>query len=551
LLELNNQEGSDDFPRARSLERGVEFTWDEDKAPVVNYFTLGRTLAETGDVFRNSAYSGGLILASEHPNIPPIPIQDPAQLLAVILDRVVIKVIKDGKSKGGAISAVHLRTMLRSEAFLQCFRAVDEVTDRPRYLAPDFRLTLPGYNDGGFGRRILHVGRAADVSGGRDAIERFLDVMAFETNADRVNTVGAALIVLLRNFWPGAKPIIIATSTKSHGGKETIISFVAVTAPMVSVGYQQADWALERQIVGALRQNPKTGLVSVDNARHDKNRYIRSAFLERYLTDPEPFLFSTGTGRPVRRRNDVVLAMSTNFGLLSEDLMNRSLPIRLDPVGDVTRRSSPIGNPKLEYLPAHRERIAAELRGMVERWKRDGRPLDGSLHHPFTECIRTIGGILQANGLMGFLGNLGRRRTADDPVRRALGFLGAARPNEFLSAADWASEAKNQGLVRTLIPEADRDGDRGLARGTGVVLSAHRDETFEVETDDARLSLKLEKRRGRFQVGDEPSTRYRFLIVDESPIPDDGAGALSLGGTARTPREGLPGSLTRQRSAGE
>ena len=141
---------------------------------------------------------------------------------------------------------------------------------------------------------------------------------------------------------------------------------------MISVGYQETDWALERQFVGALRQNPRIGLVNIDNARPGRDRHIRSAFLERYLTDPEPFLFSTGTGRPVRRWNDVVVAMSTNFGMISEDLMNRALPIRLAQVGDVSHRSSPIGNPKLEYLPAHREPIAAELRGMVERWRREG-----------------------------------------------------------------------------------------------------------------------------------------------------------------------------------
>src|SRR4051812_29384130 len=88
-----------------------------------------------------------------------------------------------------------------------------------------------------------------------------------------------------------------------------------------------------------------------------------------------------------RRRSDLRHRtqdrMTTNDGMLSQDLMDRALPIRLAPAGDVTRRQSPIGNPGLAYRPANRDRIEAELRGMIERWRAAGCPLDGSIRHPF------------------------------------------------------------------------------------------------------------------------------------------------------------------------
>ena len=141
--------------------------------------------------------------------------------------------------------------------------------------------------------------------------------------------------------------------------------------------------------------------------------------------------------------------------------MNRVLPIRLEAVGDVFGRSSPIGNPKLEFLPANRERIAAELRGMVERWKAEGRPLDQLFGPAATECVRTVGGILMVNGFSGFLGNLAERKGADDPVRFALG---------------------------------------------------------RVETDDECVTLRLEKCRKRFG---EPNakTRYRFVVLEKTERP--------------------------------
>ena len=519
-----------DFPEVTALSRRTEHLWDEDRAHVDNFAALGEILAAEGDLYRSSAYGSGLILGSTHPHVPPMSIEGPGQLQPIIMDRVMVKLKKEGNTRYWAISPALLRTMLASEAFLQKFPAVDEVTDQPKYL-PDFRLTAPGYNDGGFRRRILYTGRAPWILAGLDYINRFLDVMDFASEADRANALAAALIVLLRNMWPGGKPIVIVTSTKSHGGKETIITFVALGTMMVSISYQETDWALERQFVAAWKQDARTGLINVDNARLGKHSNIRSAFLERFLTDPEPLLHSTGTGKPVRRPNDKVLAMSSNFGTISEDLMNRALPIRLAPAGDVMSRRLPIGNPKMEYLPAYREQITAELRGMIEVWKAAGRPMDTTRHHPFTDCIRTVGGILMANGVTGFLDNLHTRRTVDDPVRHALGLLGTAsldRPSDdvpdpagFHEPKFWAAAAARLGLVKALIPAADRDTDSGRARAMGIVLTAHRGETFELETDDHRLQFRLEKARKRFDPGSEPSTRYRFEVVSRAAIPAD------------------------------
>jgi hypothetical protein len=242
--------------------------------------------------------------------------------------------------------------------------------------------------------------------------------------------------------------------------------------------------------------------------------------LERFATDPEPLLFSTGTGQPVRRRNDLVLAISTNFGTASEDILNRSLPIHLHPTGDVANRKSPIGNPKLEFLPNNKDKIAAELRGMVERWKAAGQPLDEDVWHPCGPWAAVVGGILKANGFTDFLANYGKRKTADDPLRHGLGLIGAAKPDEWMRPADWALSVADLGLVKTVIPEADRENSESRTRGIGVVLSAHANETFLVETEDSKLTLRLEKRRSRVGGGD-PKVQYRFATVETESIPEE------------------------------
>jgi hypothetical protein len=198
--------------------------------------------------------------------------------------------------------------------------------------------------------------------------------MAFDSEADRANAVAAALTVMLRNHWPGGKPILAVTATKSHAGKDTVIAFAAGIDGSVSISYQSTDWALERSFVGAVDHCPGAGLIVVENVRLGRrDPFIASAFIERFATDPEPLLYSTGGVHPVRRPNHLLVAISTNFGTVSEDIMNRSLPIHLRPEGDLAERTSLIGNPKLEYLPENRERIAEELRGLIERWKAAGR----------------------------------------------------------------------------------------------------------------------------------------------------------------------------------
>src|SRR5262249_61728630 len=87
-------------------------------------------------------------------------------------------------------------------------------------------------------RRPLRSAPALPVDHSLDAITPFLDVMAFATPADRTNAVALALTVQLRNLWPGAKPVGIVTSTKSHSGKDTVIAFAAGNTSKVSVDYE-------------------------------------------------------------------------------------------------------------------------------------------------------------------------------------------------------------------------------------------------------------------------------------------------------------------------
>jgi hypothetical protein len=511
---------SPDYPTPAAATDRRPFFWNADEVAVLLHPRFGRRLAMTDDLYRLPGYGAGLLLGSPCSDIPPIEITKGNQFAPVITDRIPVIVIKNGKPNGSRIPAADLNTMLGTELFLQQFRPLDRVVTRPMYLG-EFALTTPGYNDGGRGQRVLYIGRQAQVENSQDAINAFLDVMPFADNADRSNAVALALTVMLRNYWPGGKPVWVITSDESHGGKDTIVAFAAGGTPKVSVDYESADWAFRQGFVAALKSCPEAGVVNVENARLGRgDQFIASALLERFLTDPAPVVHSTKFREALTIENHPVVTITTNFGSVSEDLQNRGLSIHLQPVGNVADRETPIGNPKLEYLPANRDRIEAELRGMVERWKREGQPLDKSVRHPFGPWAQAIGGILQVNGFSDFLGNYLERRTSDDPLRKALGQLGVYEPNEWLTASLWAIRAGHLGLTAALIARADRESGESRSRAMGVVLTAHREETFLVETDDEMLTLRLEKGRRRFG-GANPSTRYRFVVLGQQPVPED------------------------------
>jgi hypothetical protein len=487
-----------------------------------NYAHLGKQLAARNKaLYRNGSAGHGLIhvLANGDQRL----ITKASQLAPVIVDSFSMKVMKEGKVVSELPQAGHLNAMLLAEAFLSQFRPVDQVARTPLYL-DDFTLLLPGYHDNGPRRRLLYVGPKPMIANSLETIYRFLGVMDFASNADRTNTVAAALTILLRHRWPGEKPAILVTATKSHAGKGTITEFIRGAVPKADILYENIDWPMQSQLQRQIMANPELGMISLDNVRLDsaggRAKCIRSAFIESFVTNPEIVLAAPGVGELARLINSFVVTINTNDGSLSPDLMNRALSIHLAPKGDIQNRRSSIGNPKLEFLPQNQGRIEAELRGMIERWKEAGAPLDSSVTHPMTPWARTIGGILKVSGFMDFLRNYQARKLADDPIHEALGILAAAvKPGTPLPPLEWAKIAVDQGVVKALIQTHERETEKGRERAIGVLLSRHLEETFEAITETERIRFRLDGGIRRWTTGDNPHRRYVFELLQKEALP--------------------------------
>jgi hypothetical protein len=505
-------------PILQTRQEAEEFVWDVGQGPATNFKALGALLASGGfGLFRNQKSGLGLIRVLAGGVTRQI--AKAGDLAPVLVDTVRIKVKKGDKIVGDFPPAATLNAMLRSERFLSAFSPVASITATPVYLE-DFSLVRPGYNPAD---QLLYLGPEPRIADSMTTVTAFLNVMGFEGNADRTNTVAAALTVLLRHRWPGGKPLVLVTATKSHAGKGTLTDFIRGQAGKADILYENTDWPMLYQFQRQTDLDPDLGFVSFDNVRLDSagghGRFIRSAFVESFVTTGEVTLASPAAGEPVRLKNTFVVAFNTNEGTLSPDLLNRALPIHLAPKGDLHERDCPIGNPKYEFLPKNQEQIEAELRGMIERWKAAGRPLDEKAKHPMTPWAKVVGGILKVNGFEDFLGNYGTRRATADPIREAIAIMAAVRHGEDLRPKEWANVAVSQGLAKTLFTASDRDTPAGQERGIGVILKRHLGETFVATTETKVLRVRLDGGNRRWTPGENPHVAYLFKVLSEEPLP--------------------------------
>lgn len=343
------------------------FDWEVESGHAFNFENLGRLLSSLqlglykhrdGGLLRDEGDSASRITTAK-------------QLTPLLVDAVRMSVIKGGKYKGEHPSDSIFNTMLASHAFLDNFDEASYISTTPIVLQSG-RLAAQGWNNGG----VLYLGSQIKPEP-LDCIPQFLDVMDFDGEASRTNAVAALLTIPFRIHFPGGKPLVLVSATKSHSGKGTLIEFVKGRCPKAEILYESVDWPMQRQLHEQLLQTPEIGVLSFDNVRTDSSgraKIIRSAFLEGFVTSSEVVLSSASSrNRPVRTMNTFVVMLNTNEGSLSPDLLNRSLPIRLTPTGDLQERVARTkeilgGDIKHEWIPRNRERIESETLGMIETY---------------------------------------------------------------------------------------------------------------------------------------------------------------------------------------
>jgi hypothetical protein len=491
-----------------------------------NFRLLGRLLASLlPNLYQHP--DGGLILIEGN---RPRRITSAKELAPLLIDHIRICVTKEGKYHGERIAEATLNNMLLSRSFLDNFPKVEQIVTTAIALS-DFTPSQPGFNLAG---GIYYIGLRICPAPTLDTIKMFLDVMEWQTNADRTNAVAALVTVPCRYHFPGGKPLILFTAPKSHAGKSTAMDFTRCGTMKAEFCYQDKDWPMQKDLHEQLLQRPEIGVICLDNVRTDSSgraRIIRTGFLESFITNAEIVLSSaTSRSKPIRTANRFVVLLNTNEGSLSIDLLNRSLPIRLNPTGDLTDRIARVkerlgGDVKHEWLPAHYAQIEAELWGMIDRWIKAGKPLDTAVRHPMGPWAATIGGILMVNGFTDFLANYSATRAAADPTREALGILAFHAGLKPMRASELATIAVRQGLAKMLMAGADSANIAACERQIGITLRPFVDETLSVRTASQKITYRLKKESKRWD-DLHPHYRYTFEEISREAVAEEPSGLV-------------------------
>jgi len=308
-----------------------------------------------------------------------------------------------------------LQVVICNDAAQEALPQITLYSRRPVFDA-DFLLRQSGWHkDVGY---LIHGGRIdaevpCQVTRSGPLIDRLPPILrellrdfCFRTEGDLANAVGALLTGLLASrFITTGKPLFVLDGNQPSVGKTLFARLVGVlldgTEPKV-IRYRSDEAELEKSLCSTLRKT-WASIVVFDNAR-DPGGEICNTTIEAHCTAVVVNIRVLQTSTTYERPNDLVWFLTMNNTRLNGDMMSRSCPIRFYHEGDPKSRST-THDDLVKFATDNRNELLAALFGMIAHWRSEGE--QRSQHnHRLREWARTIGGILQANGLDVFLSNL-------------------------------------------------------------------------------------------------------------------------------------------------
>jgi len=231
----------------------------------------------------------------------------------------------------------------------------------------------------------------------------------------------------------------------------------------------------------------------------------------------------------------VVWVATSNNAQLDRDAVSRCVMIRLD-----TNEENPEGrqfkNDPLQYIEQNLSQVIGAILTLVRNWQEQGSPKkNGATQSRFKDWEYIMGGILEANDIKGFLGNLDQARENLDPEADAWReFVGAwhdAHGNAYVIVRELLPIALKCDELAALIGEKE-----GQATRFGKMLLSKRDKVFCVLLNDSeKTNLKLS--RSKNEEKKEKVAKWRISPI-EPKTPEIG-GTGGTGGTLYPLRETL------------
>lgn len=367
----------------------------------------------------------------------------------------------------------------------------------------------------------------------RSLLQGFL----LESDVDLVHVIAVLLTGMLSaHFVRHGKPVVILDGNQPGLGKTWLARTIGIVldgADPDTIPYVTNDEELGKRICASLRAK-EGSLILFDNAKHTSGRPIDSPLIEANSMAPEVSFRILTQSNIFSRPNTYLWVFTMNETKLSPDMVSRGFPIRFHHDGNPATRNFDSPDP-LEFAYANQTQILGELAGLIERWVESGRP-NGDYRHRLQRWAEVIGGILDANGITGFLENIATAAASFNTELDSISALAerALRSETRMIQHSSDSITGNLGLAPSdlvrlfndagiLVEElAASASDRAKATKIGRLLSRYLDHSVPIEHQGDEGTATLRRRPGRGR-----SHLYYFTIAFVSR-DDDVVSASSI-----------------------
>ena len=353
-----------------------------------------------------------------------------------------------------------------------------QVLDRPGYHSEDrVWLELPE------GLNLPPVPACPTEAEVASALTLFFDDLLvdfpFVDDSDRAHMLAALLLPFARRLIEGTTPIHLVEAPAAGTGKGLLVSalFVLATGRSAEAGtLPREEEEVRKKITSELLAGRP--ILALDNA--DPKSRIESAALAAATTTEFWVDRLLGHTRSMTLANRAVWMLTGNNVRLSTELARRCVRIRIDAGTDRPwRRSIFKHSDLLRWLRKERGAVIHAALTLIQNWQAKGRPLGQERLGSFESWAEVMGGILDAAGVEGFLGNLDSLHEAADEEgalwREFVAVWWATHQDRPVCVAELLSLCQSADLMASVVGDGT---EKSQVTRLGTALRSARDRVF-------------------------------------------------------------------------
>lgn len=416
-------------------------------------------------------------------------VADMAGLLANIATWVAVH--KDGGRTHVAPPGDIVRDMLALGEWPE-FPALAGVVNSPTFGESGELHDEPGYSPATnlyYANYIEHPTLDA-AEGRRLLLDELLGDFPFADNASRAHAAALLLLPFVRPMVAGATPLHMVDAPTPGTGKGLLADVCALPAlgrPLSSMTAGKDDDEWRKRLTSVLLRGETH--IHIDNLTVALESGVLASALTQEIWEDRLL----GQTKTVSLRIRQIWAANGNNVAMSDEIARRTVWIHLDANEEKPWERTHFRHANLRtWALQNRPALIAAALALINEWVRAGKPAFSGRHKgSYTEWSRIIGGILEANGIDGFLGNedeLYKRKVSTPEAMTEFVAAWKERHNDNLvdsgALFKLASTPDDDSLMTTyereqwlglLDDQISAGGERGRRKSFGVLLRNYTD----------------------------------------------------------------------------